>query len=538
MKKILEFKKIITFIFLGLFYVISVIVFLNNNHYDDDFNSHLFYIFSYCALFILVVWEIFIIIRVSDRKARNIILIIFFTSFFWMLLKNVRYLFADSYYERYLVYLYFIPMLYITILFLYLCQTIFMPKSKVPKRILLILFIVSSLLLTFALFNDKHELFLGLEKIKGTNMFPLKIGFYLILGYDLLILFTSLITFFIGTYRRNSLHTSISVFIPIIMLIGYTYLYIAMSSEILVNLMPTFYIFSLILLIEIYIQLGLIQNNGQYYKFFYNCHLPLEIKDKDNNVLYTSKSYFYKQDTEYHYITKELRGGIITMREDFSKINLLQNKLIEHKTELTINNEILSKSKILKEEEERLYAKTQILNVIEKTIESKSKMIEDLVNSLPDEITAENKDEVYKKLQKIRLNICYLKQKCMLVLLTKDQRFISNKELKIIMDVIKNDVQNVGFNKVLIALVGNEDVSIRFALAINELLNLIGRLFCYNDLDVFVSVNTKTIRCVVEIETPLDIDCIFEDDSFKNLGFSYSFNKNENNYNIVIKEEK
>lgn len=513
---------------------------------DSGLSGNYYYLISYASLFIFAIWYALTLYRLYDGKIKFLTLIIFCLGIFWLLDNLMMWLSESVTFSRYCWYLYYLPIIFIPYFFFILCSENFIFRKRISK---IFIYIILGLFSAFSLFvvltNDLHQQVYSFEKLSDYRNYVHQPMFYVIVGYSLMVLTASIIIFIFSTTRRNSFTQLFFPFIIFLGLLGYSFLYIFgydfIKNNMFLSDIALVYNLLFVILFELLLNSGLIQNNGQYISRFNECSLPLKIVDTEGEDLFVNdgfsqNNYLNKTTEDLVYIEKEIAGGKVIVQEDLSKIKNLNAKLNKQISSLIKGNEILRNRKDVQEEKSRLNVRNELYNEIESVISKKSKEIDMLVSLLPDEINNSNKKFAIKVLGKIRLRIGYLKQKCLLILQTKSGDYIQNNEFRIMLNVICSDVKNAGFDSFVTVIKGNSQVPIQYALAFNELIEYIGENFGFKRCVSFVTCNVDKLRCIVKVESenkklsysklPIEVS---------QYGYQISTEYNDNEYTFTMK---
>jgi len=526
------------------FIFVSSLCFKYNS--DSGLSGNYYYLISYASLFIFAIWYALTLYRLYDGKIKFLTLIIFCLGIFWLLDNLMMWLSESVTFSRYCWYLYYLPIIFIPYFFFILCSENFIFRKRISK---IFIYIILGLFSAFSLFvvltNDLHQQVYSFEKLSDYRNYVHQPMFYVIVGYSLMVLTASIIIFIFSTTRRNSFTQLFFPFIIFLGLLGYSFLYIFgydfIKNNMFLSDIALVYNLLFVILFELLLNSGLIQNNGQYISRFNECSLPLKIVDTEGEDLFVNdgfsqNNYLNKTTEDLVYIEKEIAGGKVIVQEDLSKIKNLNAKLNKQISSLIKGNEILRNRKDVQEEKSRLNVRNELYNEIETVISKKSKEIDMLVSLLPDEINNSNKKFAIKVLGKIRLRIGYLKQKCLLILQTKSGDYIQNNEFRIMLNVICSDVKNAGFDSFVTVIKGNSQVPIQYALAFNELIEYIGENFGFKRCVSFVTCNVDKLRCIVKVESenkklsysklPIEVS---------QYGYQISTEYNDNEYTFTMK---
>lgn len=157
---------------------------------------------------------------------------------------------------------------------------------------------------------------------------------------------------------------------------------------------------------------------------------------------------------KYTYIVQEIKGGYSIIENDYSMLETLKQKRNEKNKELKKQEEILLKSKEMKEKLYRIEIKARVLKELETRIEEKKKIIETKIKML------EPNDK--EGLEKIKLYIGYSKRISTLVIDNYNDEIYTEEKLKVILDELLSDMAMFNVNGVVVIGKMNIKVSIAY----------------------------------------------------------------------------
>lgn len=157
---------------------------------------------------------------------------------------------------------------------------------------------------------------------------------------------------------------------------------------------------------------------------------------------------------KYTYIVQEIKGGYSIIENDYSMLETLKQKRNEKNKELKKQEEILLKSKEMKEKLYRIEVKASVLKELETRIEEKKKIIETKIKML------EPNDK--ESLEKIKLYIGYSKRISTLVIDNYNDEIYNEEKLKVILDELLSDMAMFNVNGVVVIGKMNIKVSIAY----------------------------------------------------------------------------
>ena len=481
------------------------------------------YLVTLFASFLLLFWGITMSYRVQFSRQRTILTLIFIVSFLWILLRFVKWLPNDIPIAKYSDYVYYLPMTLVPALFLVLCIENFAPNFRFKKALYISLALIVLFFFVMALTTDLHGLvykdysFGTDENGMPSARFPsysYGIVHYFDMGFVALCILSSL---FVATFVSRGQLTIKSVILPAIIVVlaaAYFTLYSLGISFVRSTLfLKDFALMSALLLqaaIEIMLDTGLVQNNGRYVTHFERSSLPMCIYDENGKMLFSSEKFdekrFKTHDAKFRYNEQTIGKYELVVEEDLTEIIALKDKINQENNELTETNKLLHKMIGVARDSTSLAFRLSLISEIEGSIGKSRAELDEMLATLPDEITKENQKQTKETLGRIALCLGYMKQKCMLLLGAKEKKALSADAFKMLLNVISHDVQSVGFAEVGAAINCDDDVSFPFALAVNELANEIAKAYAFLELDALIIINPKKSSCIFELEgQPLSV---------------------------------
>lgn len=468
------------------------------------------YLITIISSLLLLFWGITMVYRTQYKNIRHIIISLVILIFIWIVMRFVKWLSNIHIFSIYIDYLYYIPATMIPVMFSILIFEAFFTSWRHKKIIYIILFALSFSFIVLALTNQLHfwfykdYQFIHPEDNPQIEIVTAKYGicYRIYLGFISFIIIFGLTTFFFGARKQLSFKQVLFSSIPIICLLIYVTLYVLQISFIRTTyfLKDFAFIVSIFLtfLLEVLLDIGLIQNNGRYYKNFQECFLPMSILDEKGQPIYQSKNYPGNY-MEYRKTEKDIGLYKIILIEDVTSINKLQKVIKEENEKIILGNKALEKIIKISEEEASIAHRLQLTNEIEKAIATTRKEIIKLLNDVPDEINQNNNIKTRQTLNKIALLLGYMKQKCMILLEAKEEKYISYESSCLLLDVISEDIKSAGFENVVNNVIPFEKCDMHFISLVNDLLNAIAYKYAFINLDLFVVIDANKKMCRVRL---------------------------------------
>ncbi len=245
----------------------------------------------YIGLF--TAWCISVRNRIIQPQVRRYLTVISALMAFWMTVRTIRYSLGECMWlMRYLWYLYYLPMLFISSLSVFVSLSLGKPDNfRLPKWTKF-LYIPTAALLMLVLTNDLHQLVFVFPKdaVIWGNDYHYAFGYFLVIGYIVVCIITTLITMLIKCripHRRNVLMLPI---IPMALAVFYSVLYIFRVSWLRTIAGDVTVVFCLLIMaaLENCIRCGLIQSNTGYDELFMASRLGAQITNQENVVCLVS----------------------------------------------------------------------------------------------------------------------------------------------------------------------------------------------------------------------------------------------------------
>ena len=498
---------------------LAILLILLSFFYADGYlvGGNFSYLITFIIELVLLFWGLSIAYRVQYKSQRAIVLTISILIFIWLLVRFVKWLPNIHFLSIYLDYFYYAVILAIPVLFVALVGETLYYNDKRKKVLYIIISSISLILLLFILTNNLHHLmYKDYEFSYAPDNPKLEIIKYSYgpLHYVamIFILLTSLLAFvllLIKVKKQFSLKELIYPLIIIFITITYSAMYLFKVSFI----RNTLFLKDLALMISImittllesFLYIGLIQNNGRYLFNFKNSSLKLCILNEDDKILYESNNYnheyYQTQDINYRFIKKKIGNYSLIVEEDMEEINSLKNKINEDNTNLKKINDILEKTLTLNKNNPSKDYLINLSNEIDLSIKNTNDEINNLVNNLPDFINQNSETKVRQDLGLIALLLGYMKQKCMLMLEIKERDNLSKEALSMLLNVTTHDILNAGFKDAAYTITGDKDINISFVILLNEFINKVAYNYRFQDAYLFIKINTNLNKVVLEIDT-------------------------------------
>lgn len=327
----------------------------------------------YIALYIG--WGISVSKRIIQVQVRHYLIAVSGLMVFWFVIRSMRYFFtADVEIERYLWYLYYLPMLFIPLFSLFVAISLGKPaNARLSITTLLFLSIPTVLCLLLVLTNDLHQLVFSFPE--GEVWTDLNngytFGYYIVLGWEILCALAAFVIMIIKcrlSYRKK--------YLPFLLLtasIGYALVYVSGVKwmQMIGGDITAAQCLMFTGILECCIQCGLIQTNTGYQALFEAGSIGAQIVDTDYDTRYASsnapklsaeimrsaESEAAKLDHNTLLKSSKIPGGHVLWQEDITDITAVLQKLEENRKKISESNDV---------EQENYKTKVKINTVREK----------------------------------------------------------------------------------------------------------------------------------------------------------------------------
>lgn len=430
-----------------------------------------------------------LILYYSHRVLRSGGLSVMMKSLSWMallliLLRGVKYsAFAEvGVLDRHTWYLYYVPMLLLPLLFFYISLMV-SPKSDVrfPKGWLWTLG-VTVVFIALVLTNDLHQMAFRFNPGFANWDGDYSRGwlFYAVTLWQYVLYFAAFFVLVfkcrIGSSRKNAW----IILIPFA--IGAVLNALLISEKMpkingtYIFEFPEALIFTVAVLLECCIQLGLIPTNTDYGRLFRKFSIAAQITDNSGTPVYLSSSaapltgeQFALQNGarigEHAVLRKmEIPGGFGFWQEDMTELDRLNDELAEAKEKLAQEAELTRLRGELKEKQTKIEQRTLVYDAIAKRTQGQSQLISRLAEEARLSADSALKDEYRKR---ITLLGAYIKRFANLMLLSQESNCIEAGELALSVSEV---LRYLNFCSVPSELINNAEcaVNAQAALAVFE----------------------------------------------------------------------
>ena len=399
----------------------------------------------------MIPWAIAIGTRINDKEIKKAVIVCLGMVLSWLVLRYLRGHFSNEIMQRYIWYLNYLPLIFAPILFLNANMVMTMPRSKKNKIITLILLIVSTILLFLVLTNDIFEFtFVFKRGLSEWSSYSYGFLFYVIclVGFvELIAGITLLIKKNYKQIRFYELLAPILIFIFIFAYIACDFVGISFVTE-----MDYTLIICLIALLlwEVTLRVGLVQNCGKYYSLFNNMSFDLALLSNDKKVIYETLDFGDMPNIDKEltigntrYREFEIHNGYTILKDNLEVLDSVKEELNKRKVLLEKNNRTLEQQHKIMSEYYSLQSQNEILDEIDKDYKNKNEEIIHLIEEIE---PLKDKKDIYPYLARIKFLVSYTKQKYNLFLNSKLSDKIEIQTVALAIHIIMEDAKNLGLD--------------------------------------------------------------------------------------------
>ena len=403
----------------------------------------------YIALYIG--WGISVYRRILYAPVRRYMVGVSFLAVFWFMLRTLKYHFvASPNVIRHLWYGYYVPMLFIPLLFA--AVSLYLGKSetfRLPIWAKLLLYLPPVLCVLLVLTNDLHQFVFSFPSggicIGESGTYTYAVGYYFIIAW---VVVCALTAFAITLYKCRLAQRK--KYLPVLVLpcsIVYAVIYASGAEwmQIIGGDITAAQCLMFVGMLECCIQVGLLPTNTGYAALFEAGTFGAQITDNDYQIRYTSanspeisKGIMQKAETAAVSLDKNtllkshpIDGGHVFWQEDITEITALLERLEE-------NNETIAESNYLEQENYRVKLKIKTLrekNRLYDLLQDKTAEQVDLLERLFSQYNAGSDYEKRRSLlAKIAVIGAYIKRCGNLIFIGEQSKTTDTAELSLCME--------------------------------------------------------------------------------------------------------
>ena len=438
-------------------------------------------------LVITITWAIYIGIRINDYEIRRAVFVCLAIVLSWLFLRYLRNHMYNDVLLRYIWYLNYIPLIFAPILFLNANMIITLKRSKKVIHTTIVLFIISIILLFLVLANDIFEFaFIFKKGLDEWSSYTYGFLFYVIC----LVGFLELIAGIVLLIKKNYKQTSKKVLASPILIFLFIFAYIAcdfvgVSYVVEMDYTLIICLFALILW-EVTLRAGLVQNCGRYYSLFNNMTFDLALESKDGKIMYKTNN-FENENSNARYSKYEISNGVAVLKDDLSVLDKAKKELEKRTVLLEKNNNTLKHEHKIMAEYYSLSSQNEILNEIDMDYKLKNEEIINLINKIE---PLNDKKEIYPYLARIKFLVSYTKQKYNCYINSKINEKMEVQTIALAIHIIMEDAKSLNLDCGLLCN-SMELIDSNLGVVIIDIIYMMMENALDNSSDLFVNIDVN-----------------------------------------------
>ncbi len=384
-----------------------------------------------------------LVLYYSHRVSRAGALSVMVKALSWMallliLLRGIKYsAFSEvGVLARHTWYFYYLPLLLLPLLLFYISLLVSPKENTRITKAWLWPLLVTAFFILLVLTNDLHQRIFRFQAgfVNWDHAYTYGVLFYALIVWQYALYLAAIIFLIgkcrVGCARRHAwvlmIPTVIGTVMNILLLTGQ----MPRMNGIYIVQFPEAHIFTIAIVLECCIQLGLIPTNNDYGKIFRRLSISAQITDGRGTPVYVSSfavpltdKQFSQPDgarIEKHTVLRKMKipGGFGFWREDMERLDRLSDELAATKEELLKEAELIRLRGELKEKQAKIEQRTQVYDRIAKRTQRQSQRISELAR------TARSSEDTSVKegcRGRITLFGAYIKRYANLMLLSQEE---------------------------------------------------------------------------------------------------------------------
>jgi hypothetical protein len=400
---------------------------------------------TYLAFILLFsLWSGALYVRISDKLLRKRLFIISGLLLLWMLVRVLRLFMLDGSIDRFLWYLYYVPLAFVPLVLFSIGQFLTGNESRPARLIRRIGYQVSLILVLLVLSNDLHQMafhfYRGLEGNNYDRYYSHGWVYYAVFAWSTLLLIAFLVMML--QQKRESATGRGG---PLILIHGLGTIYFAGYAAGVPIMRETEFsvvygILSLLYL-EVCFRNRLIPNNTSLGALLRNAQVDLRILSETLQVEYSSNQsgelpheaiktigeldpdavfpvgFYTPGDETMLYSVHGISGGYAVFAHHLDEVLRLREHLAEQNEKISMQNRILVRTHTAESEIAGLKAYQDLYSRVSRVLEERIVRLETVVTSLSLEESAVDQAALYSQLAKIKVLVNYCKRRGNIVLL-------------------------------------------------------------------------------------------------------------------------
>ncbi len=383
--------------FMLIFWSVAIIMLCG--HIDNNL-PYTYGIYIIVNGIIIVVWLLFIEWRITDYFSLTCFRLIGILFLFILFILNIKYniLFDSSDMQRYLWYMFYVPMIIIP--YILFCNAIWLVNTRksAKRNVYRILGVITILLCVIFLTNDYHMwVFSFTDFSNADDVHDYELFFYIFIVWSAVLYIMSLVVMLRKIYKVTSVKKLIVPLISLFALILYCIIYAAIgrapfTSNFKLQLVQAF-IITIMSFIEGCISIGVIPANFGYRSLFSKSSISAEIDDLSGNTIFDTNDIMdfdinEKQramdssiliDENTRLSSKRIKGGYIFWADDLTVVNETKESIKEVTEKISIQTELIRAESDIIHNKSVLEARNELYDRIAEKIKPQTDKILDLL---------------------------------------------------------------------------------------------------------------------------------------------------------------
>jgi len=445
-------------------------------------------------IIIMIPWAIAIGFRINDKKIRKAIIICLSMVLSWLVLRYLKSHFYNDTMMRYIWYLNYLPLLFSPCLFLNANIRMTFDDNKKIKKLRLVFFIISYILLFLVLTNDLTELVFKFDKgLSNWQTYSFNIFFYVIYAMGFIELIIGIILLLKKNYKQINIYERLApiiIFLIIFIYIACDFVGVSYAVELDYTLVVCFFA---LFMWEVTLRCGLVQNCGRYKMLFSDMTFDMAIYNNSDTIIYKTMG-FEKYNNENNRSSKLIiNSGYTILVDDLAPLTRIRNELDDKRELLLKNNKILEEKNKIMAEFYSLKSENEILDEIDLDYKNKNEEIIKLINIIA---PLNDKKEIYPYLARIKFLVSYTKQKYNNYINSKINDKIEIQNLALSINLIFDDTKALGIDLGLLCN-SMEIIESKLAPIILDIIYMMIENALDNKSDLFVNIDVSNEYIIV-----------------------------------------
>jgi hypothetical protein len=410
-------------------------------------------------LFIIfaVFWSGALYQRISDKTLQTKLFLIVALVLFWMLTRIVRLVLPVGATDRFLWYLFYIPLTFLPLILFRIGQALTGHTQLRYSRLVWRASVAVSILLTgFVLTNDLHQMAFYFYRGTEGNNYDLYYSYgwvyYVIFAWSIMLIHAFVIMT-VSKKPRAPSRQAVSLIVLLILSMGYFGGYALGITVLRESEFSIVYGIIALLFLEICFRSRLIPNNTRLGELLHNAPIDLQILSDNMQIEYRTGcaaqlpaevieqigerrpaadeplGLVLPRQNSILYGVYRIDGGYTVVTQHRDTVFKLHAALAGQNKKIKAQNSILNRTSKIQGEITRLKTQQELLTSIDTVLHARIKQINTIYHNLPDCGTDEHQDLVKKQLASIKMLVNYCKRRGNLALMEAGDEYCDTAAL-------------------------------------------------------------------------------------------------------------